>query len=1296
MFSKNRSLVLLLAVIFCLPGPAFCQLKKYTLPELSSFASHSAAVGRDSLYCFTHSNGDGDLALYSMKNGCCTYEVIKKSGNVFRTAAAFDNSGKIHICYTVLDLSNWPETDLYYINNVAGTWSDPRFLLHSISGIQCLDLAVDAFDHLHLGLMRGKAATSGHMLYLSNSSGSWQSSAVGDSLKAYDYCSMALDKNGFVHFAFYGFTPYLGPGYITNAPSGTWQTPEEIHPDWRGGQMEGSSLSITTDSESKPHLAYSGDTKTDPSSTYYEHQQYAWKTTTSWEHKKIDDCNFQGAPSHIIIDNNNKPRIIYSNTVTNKMIMARDSSGTWVKRTLSTPAVHGKITYQKTTGNEYYLWDDWSGELTLLTDFQFPAINVNKERLDFGDLTPGKDSIQYLIIKNIGDINLSICDIINSGKDKGDFIINVNKYLVVPGDSCIIRVTFKPLSPGTKSSNLFIHSNSLDPAVSCIPLSGKCTPVYTQWAAVIGSKWHDMNAVTISCSDGNYLTVSSIQFQNDTSVYLQIIKTDHSSKVVWNRMFHYRRIDKPLIKEVFDNSGNSTGFIICGDADITKSFFDTIHNNYFSDTFNVYVFIRINKTGDVLWSKYYNPWYSCITSVEQTPEGGFIIGGQVDWMVNFALKLDSLGIVQWAKEYSSYALSISHQCYIHNLPSDSGFIILGQLGYRNHEVNEDLWIAKTDKLGNIDWQKQYGTITEHASSHPRGITELLDKDGKIEGYIASFFRDGSRKLNLVKLDIEGNTLWSKEYSCSETLRPSSLIQYNDSSIVLSAEIIDSTNFKKSFLLFEINKFGNIQWKAAYSGFNFEDYLIQLDKCLDNGFIISGITASFDRRTMDIVNIKTDSLGRIQGCMLYYEPEITVRDFTDPYLIDESPNLHYILPDPGLITRDLTISESSVDCSVNEICGYFKLPDTDQDGIHDAEEGGPESNNAGYDGNKDGIPDYNQANAASFHNAKGDYVTISSPSGTSLCNVNALPNPESFNSPENAQFIYDFFGFIVDDIEPGGSIVIDLFLPQDANPEGYYKYGMLQDSISKSWYKFMYNDTTGAVIDGNKVSLYFTDGLRGDDDISKNGVILDVGGPAIFISPDISCSTDTLQFSTLNPGENETKNVIIKNLGERTLVIDSAGIAGADSLLFELILPENLQLLPGESYSMPVTFSPVTTGDKTGYISIFSNDHNKGTQRIEIIASCDNETGTELVTDPDEEMFSVHPNPAGDYLVLAMNEKYEGVLVSYEILDLQGRILISGRFENVRRINTQFISSGIYLVRIEINGKLYKRPVIINR
>ncbi len=79
----------------------------------------------------------------------------------------------------------------------------------------------------------------------------------------------------------------------------------------------------------------------------------------------------------------------------------------------------------------------------------------------------------------------------------------------------------------------------------------------------------------------------------------------------------------------------------------------------------------------------------------------------------------------------------------------------------------------------------------------------------------------------------------------------------------------------------------------------------------------------------------------------------------------------------------------------------------------------------------------------------------------------------------------------------GTATVTITLPAGANPNTYLKYS----KKTGKWYRFDYDATTGvgAEINGNKVTLHFKDGAKGDDDGTANGVILDPGGPAVVAS-----------------------------------------------------------------------------------------------------------------------------------------------------------------------------------------------------
>lgn len=174
-------------------------------------------------------------------------------------------------------------------------------------------------------------------------------------------------------------------------------------------------------------------------------------------------------------------------------------------------------------------------------------------------------------------------------------------------------------------------------------------------------------------------------------------------------------------------------------------------------------------------------------------------------------------------------------------------------------------------------------------------------------------------------------------------------------------------------------------------------------------------------------------------------------------------------------------------------------DPDSDGVTTTEESGPNGTDPNYDGNGDGIPDSQQTNVTSMHTFDhSNYVTLASPSGTSLSNVQANGNPSPGNSPPGVTFPYGFFGFTVESVTAGGSTTVTIYLPAGANPNTYYKFGPTPGNPTDHWYEFLYDGQTGAQFSGNVITLHFVDGLRGDDDLAVNGMIVNQGAPGFLV------------------------------------------------------------------------------------------------------------------------------------------------------------------------------------------------------
>ena len=166
---------------------------------------------------------------------------------------------------------------------------------------------------------------------------------------------------------------------------------------------------------------------------------------------------------------------------------------------------------------------------------------------------------------------------------------------------------------------------------------------------------------------------------------------------------------------------------------------------------------------------------------------------------------------------------------------------------------------------------------------------------------------------------------------------------------------------------------------------------------------------------------------------------------------------------------------------------------DVDGVADVVEDGAPNDG---DGNGDGIPDRLQSNVASLPSSlTGDYLTVISQPGTELVEVQAEAPPEAGSVPEGVELPFGGLSFACRDLEPGqgASITIIVHGPQRFN--SYLKFGPTPDDPEPHWYDFSYDGVTGAQFEGNRITLFLKDGLRGDDDLEVNGEIFDPGAPA---------------------------------------------------------------------------------------------------------------------------------------------------------------------------------------------------------
>jgi hypothetical protein len=168
-------------------------------------------------------------------------------------------------------------------------------------------------------------------------------------------------------------------------------------------------------------------------------------------------------------------------------------------------------------------------------------------------------------------------------------------------------------------------------------------------------------------------------------------------------------------------------------------------------------------------------------------------------------------------------------------------------------------------------------------------------------------------------------------------------------------------------------------------------------------------------------------------------------------------------------------------------------DSDRDGIPNlVEEGAP--NDGDSDG--DGLADSLQSEVAAFPNVMdGRYLTLIAPTDSRFEQVTSeAPTLTGLAAlPQGATTPYGLLHFTVEGISSKKRFALILLVPDDTMSLTYWKYGGEPSQVTPHWYVFSYDGVTGAEMNGRMVTLWFLDSARGDDDLTVNKILVDLGG-----------------------------------------------------------------------------------------------------------------------------------------------------------------------------------------------------------
>ncbi|MBA3899849.1 MAG: T9SS type A sorting domain-containing protein [Bacteroidetes bacterium] len=309
------------------------------------------------------------------------------------------------------------------------------------------------------------------------------------------------------------------------------------------------------------------------------------------------------------------------------------------------------------------------------------------------------------------------------------------------------------------------------------------------------------------------------------------------------------------------------------------NFYFVTGNFLASNGYKKFLFKINRNNGDSIWLQkfdYFDTTYTSYSSRAIEISGGnFFMAGADDKSGNpdiFLMKTDSLGNELWLKRYGGAGVENTTDMVI---TADGGTILCGRTEVSG--IMKSI-IIKTDSSGNIQWQRVYGG-NQYNSGHSN-VT--LTSDG---GYAVSYlhtnlesFGRGYGVIRLMKLNSHGNIQWQKDYLKNyNRFGDYEGSTYRISQLKDNSYLMVTTDARTGGLL-KVSSTGDSLWYRTYRNVNpnadttnishnyLWDYLVDT---LDNNSIVA-VGQVFpvppDTGTQDMWVIKLDSLGcPFAGC-----------------------------------------------------------------------------------------------------------------------------------------------------------------------------------------------------------------------------------------------------------------------------------------------------------------------------------------------------------------------------------------------------------------------------------------------
>ncbi|MCX8042876.1 MAG: hypothetical protein N3B18_01975 [Desulfobacterota bacterium] len=390
-----------------------------------------------------------------------------------------------------------------------------------------------------------------------------------------------------------------------------------------------------------------------------------------------------------------------------------------------------------------------------------------------------------------------------------------------------------------------------------------------QWSKVYGFAGREDWVQSVQQTrDGGYITLCTSKLSaSEWDVFM--VKLDSSGDILWQKKIISNTPYSIWVQHLEETPDG--GYMVDGDFNApsgsTKDFF----------------LMKLDAQGNILWNKVtgggdYSTREYWTHLYRQTADGGFI-GSGADWtlstMSNDLLlrRYDSQGNVVMERTYGEryrdgFGYLVDEWGVAVRQAYDTGFAVAGPyvkiILTPPYPYERDFFIIRTDRNGNLLWEKRYGIdgVVEDAQD----MQQTSDGGFLINGVYES--SPGVWDTFIVKTDTDGSIQWQKslrgEDPDTRVSYVASIREAYNGGYYLFGDTYKNGTYNK-FLL-KLTASGNIQWQKKFVG-GAAGYWLHtvIQKTSDNGFIFTGQTWAFGTYTDDVFVMDLNAQAEISDC-----------------------------------------------------------------------------------------------------------------------------------------------------------------------------------------------------------------------------------------------------------------------------------------------------------------------------------------------------------------------------------------------------------------------------------------------